>query len=60
MPREDLAVSICSLCFNLAPKQFSDLEAGSVKAFRLTQRAPDEWYAPLFGLGSSEKSVPFR
>ncbi len=31
------------------------LLAGSVKAFRLTKRAPDEWYAPLFRLGSSER-----
>jgi hypothetical protein len=41
MSSGDLAVLICSPCFDLAPERFSDLEVGSVKAFRLTMRAAD-------------------
>jgi hypothetical protein len=29
------------VCFHLAPRPFSELELGSVKAFRLTMRAAD-------------------
>ena len=48
MAAGDLAVSICSRCFDLAPGRFSELEVGSVNAFRLTMRAPDLGYAPRF------------
>jgi hypothetical protein len=41
MAAGDLAVWIGWRCFDLAPKQCSELEAGSVNAFRLTMRAAD-------------------
>ena len=48
MAAGDLAMTIGSLCFDLAPRHFSGLEAGSVNAFRLTMRAADGGYAPRF------------
>jgi len=48
MAAGDLAVSICSRCFDLAPGRFSELEVGSVNAFRLTMRAPDKWESARF------------
>ena len=38
MSESDLAMSICSLCFHLAPRRFSDLKPGPVKACGLTMR----------------------
>ena len=34
--------------FDLAPGRFSELEVGSVNAFRLTMRAPDKWESARF------------
>ena len=48
MAASELAVLICSRCFDLALRRFLVEEAGSVNAFRLTMRAPDLGYAPRF------------
>jgi len=42
----DLAVSICSLCFHLAPRRFSGLKPGPVKACGLTMREAEVWESP--------------
>ena len=48
MAAGELAVSICSLCFDLAPKRVRRLEAGSVNACGLTQRAAEVWESARF------------
>jgi hypothetical protein len=53
-------VSICSRCFDLAPRRVAELELGFVNAFRLTQRAADWRYAPRFKLVLNEIVFPFR
>ncbi len=39
---------VCPQCFDLAPKPFSGLKAGSVNACRLTLRAADKWESARF------------
>jgi hypothetical protein len=54
------AGSVCSRCFDLAPERFSGLEAGSVKACRLTMRAADVGYAARFwDLFLNDDGFPF-
>ena len=48
MAGSELAVSICSRCFDLAPERFSDLEIGPVNACGLTQRAAEVWESARF------------
>jgi len=48
MAGSELAVSICSLCFDLAPKHFSGLQSGPVNACGLTQRAAEVWESARF------------
>ena len=51
MSESDLAMSICSLCFHLAPRRFSDLKPGPVKACGLTMREAEVWESPRFQAG---------
>jgi len=51
MSAGDLAVSIGSLCFHLAPRQFSELKPSSVKACGLTMREAEVWESPRFQAG---------
>ena len=48
MAAGDLAVSIGSLCFDLAPRRLSNLKVGSVNACGLTQRAAEVWESARF------------
>ena len=48
MSARDLLVSFCSLASSRAPKRVRRLEAGSAKAFGLTQRAADGWVRAAF------------
>ena len=52
MATGELAMSICSLCFDLAPELVRRLEAGPVNACGLTQRAAEVWESARFqGVG---------
>ena len=48
MAAGDWAVAICSPCFDLAPELVRRLEAGSVNACGLTQRAAEVWESARF------------
>jgi hypothetical protein len=48
MAESELAVSIGSLCFDLAPRRLSNLKVGSVNACGLTQRAAEVWESARF------------
>ncbi len=48
MKENRLARLVCPQGFDLAPKPFSGLKAGSVNACRLTMRAADKWDSPRF------------
>ena len=61
MSARDLLVSFCSLASSRAPKRVRRLEAGSAKAFGLTQRAADGWVCAAFlGIFRGFELVPFR
>ena len=61
MLKRDVAVLFCSSVSSRALKRVRRLEAGSVKAFGLTQRAADGWVCAAFlGIFRGFELVPFR